>query len=344
MPAKPGRPRKAIANAKAKRGRNDPQLPANLNLPSTTARTASKAAAGTKRPRKIAPESDEDELQEDLSAASLQQLPKKQKTANSNDGSKPTPSARTDRKPRIKFPFLKAQTRNIPKSTIASKWRAAPIPAQQAARQILVNAKRGVTLDRHDNKRRIEAEVNLASLLRNLEKKLPRVPLPPRTGESQFDLDKVVEHNRGLENDLTPALHAVELLEAAVREERERLQQDRRLLSGLEQDFRSQENFQKRTVKIHPLLKEQHTGATDGPRDINLHLTSGLDQQKQLDWAALDKGSETSLEQLRGHLASLRTNAAQVEGLDIALSDAYAELGGALTKYTTRKHHDKLSF
>lgn len=298
-----------------KRPRGRPRLPAKSKSP-VVVKTAANKSFGTKRRRQVAPDPDEDELQEGSGTTSLHRPSKKQRSARAKDES--TLSARSMSKPRVKFPHLRPETRNVPKSTIASKWKAAPIPAQQAARNLLVNAKRAVMLDRHGNKRRTEAEINLASVLRNLEKKLPRVPFPPRTGESHFDLDKVMEHNRALENDLTPAIHAVELLEAAVEQERDRLHEDGQRLAKLEEDARKEETFQRRAIKMHPLLKEPHTAASDGPDHISLVAPRHLEDQGQTDWVH-DEDMGPLLGQLRDHVSSLQTNTAQVEGLDEAM-------------------------
>ncbi|KAK7607823.1 CENP-Q, a CENPA-CAD centromere complex subunit-domain-containing protein [Phyllosticta paracitricarpa] len=333
MPVQKGRAPKLSTIGKRARGR--PPLSAKSNPPVAT-KTAPNNALGKKRPRQPAPDSDEDELQDESGTSPVRRQTKKQRSVTRDHVKKhsaeESTSARRLPKPRIKFPHLKAQTRNIPKSTIASKWKAASIPAQQAARNLLVTAKRAVMLDRHDNKRRTEAEIKLASVLRNLEKKLPRVPFPPRTRESQFDLDKVMEHNRTLENDLTPATHAVELLEAAVEEERDRLHEDRQLLARLEEDRRKEDSFQRRTIKMHPLLKEPHRAVSDGPEHLHLAAPRALEQQEQTDWG-YDEGLQPLLGQLRGHLLSLKTNTAQVEGLEGAMGEAYAALDGALTNH-----------
>ncbi|KAK7533966.1 CENP-Q, a CENPA-CAD centromere complex subunit-domain-containing protein [Phyllosticta citribraziliensis] len=334
MPAQPSRARKSATTGKRPRGR--PPLPAKSNPP-VVAKPAANKSFGNKRQRQVAPDPDEDELQDESGTTSLHRPLKRQRSAHANhdrnhSADESTMSARSLSKPRVKFPHLKPQTRNVPKSTIASKWKAAPIPAQQAARNLLVNAKRAVMLDRHDNKRRTEAEINLASVLRNLEKKLPRVPFPPRTGESHFDLDKVMEHNRALENDLTPAIHAVELLEAAVEEERDRLHEDGQRLAKLEEDARKEENFQRRAFKMHPLLKGPHAAASDGPDHISLVAPRDLEDQGRTDWVH-DEDVEPLLGQLRDHVSSLKTNTAQVDGLDEAMGDGYAAVDGALTKY-----------
>jgi len=85
--------------------------------------------------------------------------------------------------------------RRVPQDVITTKWSALPHPAQEQVRELFAAAKRPVILSCRSEKRRKEAEVVLGTVVRKLEKQLPRMPFPLKTKEYHFDLEKLMERN-----------------------------------------------------------------------------------------------------------------------------------------------------
>jgi len=100
-----------------------------------------------------------------------------------------------DLDPTRKFQCLKPRTRDISYSILKSKWASLPPPAQQQVREILKAARRPIILAQRNEKRRAEAEAALDPLVKKLERRLPRMPFPPKTKDGHFDLDKLLERN-----------------------------------------------------------------------------------------------------------------------------------------------------
>lgn len=268
---------------------------------------------------------------------------------------------------RKKFAHLKPRTRHISQSLITTKWRPAPLPAQHAARALFVAAKRPVveaagrrgaeTQAGYDH-RRAEAEATLAGVLRKLEKQLPRIPFPGSlhqrgAGAEVFELEKVVERNRELEAQLTPAVHAVKLLREAVAREEGVLEGEREALDVLRARAREAERVgrERRKKGLHPALKKwrgRGGEVEDGVEDIRLAAKKKavwdvegevVDEEEEME---ADEELAPVLEQLRGHLDSMRGNMEQVEGLDDAMTGARVALDGVLRKRVTDEQYEGL--
>ncbi|KAF2460213.1 CENP-Q, a CENPA-CAD centromere complex subunit-domain-containing protein [Lineolata rhizophorae] len=238
-----------------------------------------------------------------------------------------------DDRPKKRFNYLKPRVRKIPQHVITSKWAPLGASTQQQTRDLIRAAKRPVTIGIRDDRRRIEAEVTLGSVIRKLERQLPRMPFPPNTRDFHFDLEALIDRNRTLENQLTPALHSVEMLKAAIKREEGALEQEQKTLARLEADAKAEERRQARqTAKIHPLLSlpDDFRPAGDDASEIGFVRTAGnqmptLDDEDDQELAPL-------LEQLQHHLESISTNMAQVDGIEAAISVADALVGEALSQ------------
>ncbi len=93
------------------------------------------------------------------------------------------------------FQYLKPRTRHIPEQVVAKQWQPLSETAVQNVREILLATKRPVIMGQRDERRRIEAEAIVNTLVRKLEKKLPRIPFPPKSRIPHFDLNKLIEEN-----------------------------------------------------------------------------------------------------------------------------------------------------
>jgi kinetochore protein Fta7 len=59
-------------------------------------------------------------------------------------------------------------------------------------------ASRPVITARPDERKRLQAEKVIQDMILKLEKRLPKMPFPPNTNETDFDLERVVERNVGV--------------------------------------------------------------------------------------------------------------------------------------------------
>ncbi|KAF1989011.1 hypothetical protein K402DRAFT_372468 [Aulographum hederae CBS 113979] len=246
-----------------------------------------------------------------------------------------------------RFQHLKARTRRVPQSVIASKWTALPHVAQQQVQELFHAAKRPVALGRPDERRREEAEKVLNTVVRKLEKQLSRMPFPAKTKDAVFSLEKLLERNRLLESQLTPAMHSIELLDAAIEKEERSLERDRRTLARLEANAISEERRQqKQAKKIHPLLK-QAPDLEDNLDDYaeNINLVSSVAAQKGdlMDDADGDPDLLSVLKQLQNHMESMHANRLQVAGIDNAIVDARASLDDAIYRNAKLRRHRAIS-
>ncbi|KAF2090254.1 hypothetical protein K490DRAFT_17338, partial [Saccharata proteae CBS 121410] len=232
------------------------------------------------------------------------------------------------RSPKKKYQLLKPRTRNV---KMHSKWAPLSATAMQQVHEVFSAATRPVIQSRQDGETREKVQRVLANVLRRLEKKVSRAPLPPKTREMHFNTEMLLERNRELENTLTPAMHSVELLKTEVEKEEEALRRDRALLAELKTNAKAHQQSQhQRTRKAHPLLRSVKTTATDDDA-VNINMVRGSAKAVGLD-DVNDSDLKPLLDQLRNHIESMQTNSAQVEGVEDALSGAQTAVDGILFK------------
>jgi hypothetical protein len=95
-------------------------------------------------------------------------------------------------------------------------------------------------------------------LVRKISKGLPFPQGTRNHREDDFDFEKILDHNRALEAQLTPALHANELLEARVKKELALLESDRETLITLEANAKTESALRSEAArKLHSLLQPQ---------------------------------------------------------------------------------------
>lgn len=99
------------------------------------------------------------------------------------------------KQPPGEFAVLKPRVRQISQATITSKWSPLSQPAQQHARDVLKAAKRSVVMSHWDERRRVEADVAINATLKKVEKSMSRLPVPPRTKDMFFNLEKLAENS-----------------------------------------------------------------------------------------------------------------------------------------------------
>lgn len=202
------------------------------------------------RPNKKRKDAQTDSEPETADGGNSHAISSNRKKRNSNDTDDEDDERNAERpQKRPKYQHLRAHTRHIPQDTITTKWINLPPPAQQAVRTLFKATKRPVLANMREGQRRTEAELTLNAVIQKLEKRLPRMPFPPKTKDAHFDLEKVLERNRVLEGELTPALHWVELLKGEVEKEEEALERDRVALAELEANAKVEERRRRKQGK-----------------------------------------------------------------------------------------------
>ncbi|KAL1632492.1 hypothetical protein SLS56_003571 [Neofusicoccum ribis] len=362
---KAGRPAKRTSRNVAEEEDDDDDEDELQELPSTVRTTAAASSSATGGKGKGKARGNKGRGGNDDAAAEGEGTSKAKKKASKRSATDAELDGSTAQPPRKKFAHLKPRTRHISQSVITTKWRPAPPAVQHSARALFVAAKRpvveaagragrspGVVGEAYD-KRRAEAEVTLASVLRKLEKQVPRIPFPPMRGggvglEGVFDLERVVERNRALEAELTPQVYAVKLLREAVVGEEEVLEAEREALEVLEERAKGAERRARERERrgAHPVVKRWRMAARkreeeemeDGVEGIRLAAASApseVDEVVAEEDLEADEQLAPVLEQLQGHLDSMRANREQVEGLDEAMNEVRAALGGVLRGMVT---------
>ncbi|KAL9084961.1 MAG: hypothetical protein Q9165_007827 [Trypethelium subeluteriae] len=227
------------------------------------------------------------------------------------------------------FAVLKPRVRQIPQATIAAKWPLLSAPAQQRAREILTAAKRSVVTSHWDERRRAEAESAIGGAVRKVERRLGRMPVPPRTREWVFDAERVGENSRLLESRLTAAMHAVELLKAEIRKEENALEVDRGRYAELQTNAKAEyRELTKQASKAHPLLRvAEPTQGEDSAEAIRLREPTS---KATLRLDSADSDIADLVQQFSGHLDHMSANYERVNSLREGILKAKMQLDRVL--------------
>ena len=214
------------------------------------------------RPKKNATPSPAHESEDD---SSLNKGRKRKSTDNQEE-----PDENRSKRQRQGFAYLKPKTRQLPQAQVTKQWKALPEAAQQQVSTIVNAAKRSVAYSSRDINRAREAEMILDRLVRLIQQRLPRMPFPKNSKDHHFNLEKVIKRNVGkklvrnkrprtnspqrqLESQLTPAIHSIELLKAAIDDENGALERDEEALAALVEAAKAREAQHKRlTKKVGP--------------------------------------------------------------------------------------------
>lgn len=159
---------------------------------------------------------------------------------------------------RTPYPHLEPTVRRVSRLKI-EKWEPLPPGCVDQISTLLQELQKPVIARVKDDRKKSQASVALKSISRKLVKKLSRgLPFPLATGrtrEEDFDFERILDNSRALESQLTPAIHANELLEAELRKEMARLESDEQNLAVLEANAKSEAALRNDTSRsIHPLL------------------------------------------------------------------------------------------
>ncbi|KAK0108933.1 hypothetical protein ONS96_002770 [Cadophora gregata f. sp. sojae] len=184
----------------------------------------------------------------------------------------------------LNYQHLKAVTRNVLRQTIEAKWEALPRTAIDRIAQLLSDLQRPVIAHLNDERKKTQASTAVEAVARKLVRKFSRgLPFPPGTRnhrEDDFDFEKILDHNRALEAQLTPALHSNELLEAELSKELAKLELDKELLAELETNAKSEASVRNQAArKLHSVLQpDESLGETEL---LNGDIGLNVDRQLQ---------------------------------------------------------------
>jgi hypothetical protein len=160
------------------------------------------------------------------------------------------------------YQHLQPVTRRVSRQTIEAKWEPLPSGCVERISQILQDLQRPVIVHCNNGRKKTQSSTALQIISRRLVSKISKgLPFPQGTRshrEDDFDFEKILDHNRALEGQLTPALHANELLEAQVGKERALLESERENLANLESNSKTEAALRSEAARrLHPLLQPQ---------------------------------------------------------------------------------------
>ncbi len=175
------------------------------------------------------------------------------------------------------FQHLAAVTRKVSRSTIEVKWDSLPPACVERISQLLQDIQRPVVVRLNDERRRTQASTALQVISRRLVSKISKgLPFPQATRnhrEDDFDFEKILDHNRILEGQLTVHLHANELLEAELSKEMASLESEKANLETLETNAKIEASKRKQdSRKIHPLLQSWESSMVKEDLEYNIGL------------------------------------------------------------------------
>jgi len=181
------------------------------------------------------------------------------------------------------YQHLAAVTRKVPRSTIEAKWASLPPLCVERISRLLHDIQRPVVVRLNDERRRTQATTALQMISRRLVSKISKgLPFPQATRnrqEDNFDFEKILDHNRALEAQLTVSLHANSLLEAELSKEMAWLESEKANLETLETNAKIEASKRKQdSQKMHSLLQSGHSSMVkaDLEDDIGLRVDQGF--------------------------------------------------------------------
>ncbi|KAJ5666700.1 CENP-A-nucleosome distal centromere subunit CENP-Q [Penicillium macrosclerotiorum] len=237
-----------------------------------------------------------------------------------------------------RFAYLKPQVRRVPEKTIKSKWTTLPDPVQDKVRDLFQSLERPVIMRQQNERKRIEAQGAVQAVVRkfvdtfenpivDLSKRLPRMPFPPITKDSNFDYESALDEHRTLEANLATMKDSIDLLKAEVAKEEALLANEKKSLEEMDKNAKKAEAERKRQMKNeHPVLRRldeipqtQGLMAEFSLVDLRVH-------QASLDELDDDPEIQGLIKQLHGHLQSMQANTAPLAGLKDAITRSQAAL------------------
>ncbi|RHZ64466.1 uncharacterized protein CDV56_109167 [Aspergillus thermomutatus] len=247
-------------------------------------------------------------------------MPPKRKRSRENDAH--DNAARNKR-----FAYLKPQVRQVSERTIKSKWTTLPEPVQDKIRDLFRALERPVIVRQQNERKRIEAQAAVQAVVRNLGKRLPRMPFPPVSKESVFEYEAALNEHVSLESSLATMTDSVDLLKAEIEREEALLAKETKQLQEMEKNANRVEAERKRQMKNeHPALRQLDDIPKNQGPGAHFTILEAKDSQSAFDELENDPEISGLLKQLNGHLKSMQNNVAPLTGLKDAITRSEAVL------------------
>ncbi|KAL1982144.1 hypothetical protein VTN96DRAFT_8319 [Rasamsonia emersonii] len=227
-----------------------------------------------------------------------------------------------------RFAYLKPRVRHISQRTIKSKWTTLPEPVQEKVREMFRSLERPVIVRHRDERKRIEAQTAVAAVVKNLGRRLPRMPFPPVTKDTNFDYESLLHEHRSLEAQLSTTTNGIDLLKMEIAKEEALLAKETKQLEEMEKNAKRAEAERKRQMKNeHPVLRHidslpQHQAGSSAPFSV----IDGQDGDTALCDVKPDPELLSLVTQLNGHLQSMQNNVTPFVGLKDAIIQAQVAL------------------
>ncbi|KAJ5463937.1 CENP-A-nucleosome distal centromere subunit CENP-Q [Penicillium sp. IBT 31633x] len=232
-----------------------------------------------------------------------------------------------------RYAYLKPHVRRVPEKTIKSKWAPLPEPVQEKIRDMFQALERPVIMRNQNERKRIEAQGAVQAVVRNLGKRLPRMPFPPISKESNFDYESALNEHRSLEAHLATMNDSVDLLKAEISKEEALLAKETKSLQEMHKNAKRAEAERKRQTKNacikseHPVLRQLDALPQSGvSMSSEFTLLGTKDDHVTLDGLDADSDVQGLMKQLHGHLQSMQNNTAPFAGLGDAITRSQAAL------------------
>ncbi|ODM16106.1 hypothetical protein SI65_08540 [Aspergillus cristatus] len=248
-------------------------------------------------------------------------------TSTSNKRTK-TEKKTTGTRDNKRYAYLKPHVRNVPERTIKSKWSTLPEPVQDKVRDMFRALERPVIVRHQNERKRIEAQAAVQAVVRNLGKRLPRMPFPPATKESSFEYEAALDEHRSLEANLATVTDSIGLLKAEIEKEEALLVKETKQLHDMEKNAKRSESERKRQMKNeHPVLRHlDKLPETQDSKPAEFTLADTKDSEATFSELESDPEVQGLLKQLTGHLQSMQTNTAPLTGLKDAVKRSQTAL------------------
>ncbi|EPS28280.1 hypothetical protein POX_e07251 [Penicillium oxalicum] len=227
-----------------------------------------------------------------------------------------------------RFAYLKPSVRRIPENTIKTKWSTLPESVQERIQDLFLSLERPVIVRQQNERKRIEAQSAVRAVVKNLSKRLPRMPFPPITKDSNFDYESAIDEHRSLEASLATIQDSADLLRAEISKEESLLAREKQSLQEMERNAKSAEAERKRSMKKeHSVLRQlddlPESSFEDGDQFAPFNPTKTPVTLDQLDE---DPDIRKLVLQLHGHLQSMQANTASLAGLSDAITRSQTAL------------------
>ncbi|PWY71659.1 hypothetical protein BO70DRAFT_298282 [Aspergillus heteromorphus CBS 117.55] len=227
-----------------------------------------------------------------------------------------------------RYAYLKPQVRQVSERTIKSKWSTLPEPVQDKVRDMFRALERPVIVRQQNENKRIEAQAAVQAVVKNLGKRLPRMPFPPVTKDSVFEYEAALKEHCSLEATLATMTDSIDLLKTEVEKEEALLEREKKQLHEMEKNAKRAETDRKRqSKKEHPVLRHLSKVPSDqDKKQVEFSLSHGKDSQTMFDELENDPDVSSLLKQLNGHLRSMQNNTTPLTGLTDAIARSHAAL------------------